>query len=445
MSFRKSIITTLGLNIYTFIIGFFNSIISTRILGAEGKGVFAIYTSSIELFALIIGLGIPQALIFFAAKDEITRSRLFYSSLLYVTASSLLFLLLVSCSSWVGFQSFFLPEPFTSSGYVIIMAANFFGLIGWYFFISILNGHKFFPQTNLVSFLTLSLTLVAYAGLLFIPSHGGKYQANTFYYIQLAVSIFTLLITLYFHKKLLGGVAPAFVSGSEASAIIRYGSVYYISNFLLFAISKMDYWFVNYFHGSHDLGIYVLSSNVALLMLLFPNAVGLVLSAFKAKSDIADMESRTAFLCRLTTLATVLASIFLWFFGEFLIVAVYGEEFRESAYVLRIILLGVIPFSVFTILKNYFAGANNLRSFLIASVIGFSLTIALDVTLIKPLGIVGAALATVLAYLVSACYLIFVFTSKTGIQVSNVIVFNRHDYLYTKELVLSFIKRKSND
>ncbi len=442
MSFRKSIITTLGLNIYTFIIGFFNSIISTRILGAEGKGLFAIYTSSIELFALVIGLGVPQALIFFAAKDEISRSRLFYSSFLYITISSVLFLLIVACSSWFGFQSFFLPEPFTSNIYVIMIAVNFFGLLGWYFFISILNGHKFFPQTNLVSFLTISLTFLFYIGLLLIPSKEGEYRANTFYVIQVAVSLFTLGITLYFHKKLLGRVTPELVSGNEAGSVIRYGIVYYVSGFLLFGNSKMDYWFVNYFHGPHDLGIYVLGSNIALLMLLFPNAAGLVLSAFKAKSDVEDMESRTAFLCRLTTFITVAASIFLWFLGEFLIVLVYGEEFRESAFVLRILLLGVIPFSVFTLLKNYFAGANDLRSFLIASAIGFALTLVLDVALIKPFGIMCAAVATVVAYLSSAFYLIFVFSKKTGIPILNVLLFNRHDYLYTKELVSGLIKRR---
>lgn len=442
MSFRKSIITTLGLNIYTFIIGFFNSIISTRILGAEGKGIFAIYTSSIELFVLILGLGIPQALVFFAAKDEITRSRLYYSAFVYITLSSIVFLLIVSLSSWFGFESFFLPGEFTSSIYVAMITVNFFALLGWHFYISILNGHKFFPQTNLVSFLTISVTFVIYVGLLVFPSSQGEYKANMFYAIQLVAALFTLGITLYFHRKLVGKVTPELVSGSETSAVIKYGAVYYISSFLLFANSKMDYWFVNYFHGAHDLGIYVLSSNVALLMLLFPNAAGLVLLAFKAKSDVDDIESRTAFLCRLTTLITIIATIALYVVGEFLIVLVYGEEFRESAFVLRIILLGVIPFSVFTLLKNYFAGANDLRSFLIASGIGFVLTLILDVALIKPFGIVGAAVATAFAYFSSAFYLIVVFSKKTGIPILNVVLFNRHDYLYTKELILGLIKRK---
>lgn len=443
MSFRKSIITTLGLNIYTFIIGFFNSIISTRILGADGKGIFAIYTSSIELFVLILGLGIPQALVFFAAKDEITRSRLYYSSFVYITVSSLVFLLIVYFSSWFGIQSFFLPDRFTSPIYILMITVNFFALIGWHFYISILNGHKFFPQTNLVSFLTISVTFVIYIGLLIIPAQEGQYEANTFYAIQLAAAIFTLGTTLYFHRKLVGKVSPELVSSTETTAVIKYGTVYYISSFLLFANSKMDYWFVNYFHGWHELGIYVLASNVALLILLFPNAAGLVLLAFKAKSDVEDIESRTAFLCRLTTFITVLASLALWIIGEFLIVLVYGEDFRQSAYVLRIILLGVIPFSVFTILKNYFAGANELRSFLIASAIGFVLTLLLDVALIKPFGIVGAAVATAIAYFSSAFYLIYVFSKKTGIPILNVILFNRHDYLYTKEMVLGLIKRKS--
>lgn len=442
MSFKKSILATLGLNLYSFLIGLFNSIMSTRILGAEGKGIFAIYTSSIELFALLLGLGIPQALIFFAAKDTIARNRLFYSSLLYVLAATLVFLVAVELSRIMGYQSFFLPAPFSSNIFKTTLVFNFSCLLGWHLLVSILNGHKYFQQTNWISFLSMSVTFIVYIVMFYMVYwNRAIYQANTFYYVQLAVAGFTLLATIYFHIRLVGGwKGTAVISATEGSKIVQYGLVYFLSNFLLFANNKMDYWFINYFADSSDLGLYVLSSNVALLMLLLPNAFGLVLSAFKANSNLMDMERHTAFLCRITFLATFLAALLLWLFSGPIILLLFGKEFIGSVIPLRILLIGVIPFTAFTILKNYFAGANQLSAFLKAASLGFVITLTLDILLIKPYGITGAAIATMLSYLVSALYLIYLFSIKTSTPWSNVVFFNWKDAQYTQQMIKGLFK-----
>ena len=442
MSFKKSILATLALNIYSFLIGFFNSIMSTRILGAEGKGIFAIYTSSIELFALLFGFGIPQALIFFSAKDIIGRNRLFYSSIFYVIGATVLFFATVEVSSAFGYQSFFLPSPFRSAVFKITLALNFCCLLGWHLLVSILNGHKYFQQTNLISFFSITATFIVYSVLFYLVySHDALYKADSFYYIQLAVAGLTLIATIYFHARLVGGWRkPQIVSVMEGSGIVQYGLVYFLSNFFLFANNKMDYWFINYYAGSSELGIYVLSSNVALLLLLLPNAFGLVLSAFKANSNTMDMEKHTAFLCRVTFLSTFLVALLLWLFSEPIIQLLYGKEFIGSAMPLRILLAGVIPFTTFTILKNYFAGANQLMAFLKAALLGFAITITLDILLIKPYGVAGAAIATTLSYLGSAFYLIHLFSKKTSTTWSNVIFVNSADVLYTQQLIKGLFK-----
>lgn len=444
MSFKKSILATLGLNIYSFVIGFFNSIMSTRILGAEGKGIFAIYSSSIELFALVLGFGVPQALIFFAAKDIISRERLFYSSVLYLLIATTVFGILVALSELAGGQSFFLPDPFTSGVFKISIMLNFLCLLGWYLFVSIINGHKHFQQTNFISFVSITVTFTLYLTLfLQIYFSQSTYKADIFYFIQLGVTAITLLLTIYYHIKLVGGTSKMeLISRAEGNSVIKYGLVYYASNFLLFSITKMDYWFINYFSGPFDLGIYVLSSNVALLILLLPNAIGLVLSAFKAKSELVDIENRTAFLCRFTFLLTFLFSCFLWIFSEPIIVALFGYEFRPSALPLKIILLGVMPFTVFTILKNYFAGADNLKAFLKAALIGFILTLILDILLIKPYGIIGAAIATSVAYTVSSIYLVRVYSKQTSIPWKNLILFRVADYQFAKQIVSDLFVKK---
>lgn len=438
MSFKKSIFTTLGLNVYSFVVGFVNSIISTRILGAEGKGIFAIYTSSIELFALVLGFGIPQAMIFFAAKDTIARNRLLSSSLVYVLGAAVFFTLVIIAADGFGFLSFFLPPPFTSSLFRFTLILNFVSLLGWYFIVSILNGHKHFPQTNLISFVSITATFIVYA-ILFSISRNEQvnFYADSFYIIQAVIASAVMMLALYFHRSLVGGLSGKIqlLSWVEGKQIVKYGLVYYLSNFLLFANSKMDYWFVNYLAGSFQLGLYSLSSNVALMILLMPNAIGLVLSAFKAKSDMTDVEGRTAFLCRFSFLVTTLFTVVLWLICEPMIIFLYGEEFAASAAPLRIILVGVIPFTVFTILKNYFAGADNLQAFLKAALLGFLVTLVLDIILIKPFGIMGAAVATMVSYMVSSVFLIVLFAKKANLPFTEIILVKYADWIFIRSFI----------
>jgi len=438
MSFQKSVASTVGLNIYTFLVGFVNSIMAARMLGAEGRGIFSIYTTSVELLAMLLGLGLPHALIFFAAKDKFDRSRLFTSTLVFLGVSTGVFFVILLVGIHFGFGDLFLPKPHQGTDEQSMIVVYFFGLTGWYLFVSILNGHRHFMQTNLISLINISGMLIVYAFLFFTSSR--PVSPAVFFVVQMCMSLVTLSLCFFFNSKL---VSPSFsfqlLNKQHAYEIVRYGLLMYVCNFMLFASLKLDYWFINYFSGAAELGVYALAANVGFMLLLLPNSIGLVLTAFKANETEGKVDEWTAFLCRLTFTLSLIAASVLWIFGGSIIRFLYGNEFASAFRLLAIILVGIVPYCVFTVLKNYFAGAGQLNDLLLVSVLGILLTVVLDVALIPNYGTPGAATASISAYIVSTIVACWRFQVRTGISGFRLFFLSPTDLFVIKKSIAQYL------
>lgn len=442
MSLKKSVAIVIAQNIFSFIIGFSNSVFSARILGPEGKGIFAIYTSSIELFALLLGIGVPHALLYFAAKDTFSRAQVFNTALLFLFGCTGVFMFIVLESFELGVSEFFLPKPYHDATYQFTLVGYFFCLSGWYLFTSILNGHKLFIESNLISIISIGVTFILYALAFYnYTTHNVPIKVTTFYWFQLITSAALLGLCFYFYNQKIARPekkASLFLSGSQSNAILRYGLLYFVSNLMIFLNSKIDYWFVNYFVGAEELGLYVLASNVGLLIILLPNAIGLVLSSYRAGSHDEELHRQTAKICRISFSGALLLSVVLWGFGTVIIRILYGSDFERAAPVLNVLLIGIIPYCVFTVLRGYFAGARNLKLLIFSTLTGLFLTLTLDLLLIKPFGIMGAAIASVTAYTFSTIYLLRSFCIQNDMRFWDMLFIRRQDVYEVIASVRSF-------
>jgi O-antigen/teichoic acid export membrane protein len=92
---------------------------------------------------------------------------------------------------------------------------------------------------------------------------------------------------------------------------------------------------------------------------------------------------------------------------------VYGDAFRDAVVPVWILLVGLAGGGVTGVLTAYLSG--NGRPGLGSAAVGSGLvvTLALDLALIPPFGIVGAALASTVAYLTTAAVLLLFFRAVT--------------------------------
>jgi O-antigen/teichoic acid export membrane protein len=227
---------------------------------------------------------------------------------------------------------------------------------------------------------------------------------------------------------------PAFLKGAVGYGFLSY--LLMLSNMMVY---KVDIFFVKGFLGNTQLGFYSVAAGLAGFLWLIPNAIGLVLLPVSAKR--ASERSELALkLCRLQMGVSVLAGPLLAASAPLLIL-IYGERFWPALWPLYALLPGVLMFPVFKYLTIDMAARGKQWLPLLVSIGGVLLDVAL-VVLLVPLGtwyggIVGAGLASTVAYSAMALAMAAYFVRQCGARFSDIYIPTRSDW----KSILSLVRR----
>jgi O-antigen/teichoic acid export membrane protein len=195
----------------------------------------------------------------------------------------------------------------------------------------------------------------------------------------------------------------------------------------------MDFWFVKYYFGSNDLGIYSLSVNLAQMLWLLPQAIASVFLSYSSSEQPEVLINQTNVLSRINFFIMLVATIFLTSSIGFIIPLLYGEQFTNAVFLFRVLLIGIVPFSITTILASYFAGRGMQKVNLQCSLIGFVICLMFDLILIPKYGPKGAAYATILSYAISTCYIIFIYLKHSKSKLIELLMVRKEDILFLQK------------
>jgi O-antigen/teichoic acid export membrane protein len=189
---------------------------------------------------------------------------------------------------------------------------------------------------------------------------------------------------------------------------------------------RVDSFFVNLFTGIRATGVYSVTSGLAETLWYVPNAVGQVMFS-RAVDPLADAGRTAAVLTRTTLAATVLLAIPAFALGPRFVRLVYGPVFVDAGVGLRLILPGVVAYSVVAILTRYLTGSGRpgLGSFILG--VGLVANIAANIALVPQFGINGAAAASSISYSLTAILTVVAFTRVSGLGVRETLLIKRSD------------------
>ena len=104
----------------------------------------------------------------------------------------------------------------------------------------------------------------------------------------------------------------------------------------------------------------------------------------------------------------------------------YGNEFAGPFHLMTIFVIGVIPFSITTVLASFFAARGNFKISFIVSLIVFLLSSVLYFTLIPQFGLVGGAISSAIAYLSATVIIEIWFCKKYKVSMLNLFTPNKN-------------------
>jgi len=378
--------TLLG-RIITIGLSLINGVVVARCLGPIGRGDQAALIMWPQVVPAALTFGIPYGLLYHARNSPMQRQQLYGTSFFIA-------IVLGFASTLIGaygvplWLHHYTPETILAGQRLMAFAPAFMLSA---FMNSIFEAEHDFSCANILRYLPTALTTVALLGLSLL------HQLNAFssalsYLIPTAISVIVLMP--YLAKQL---VIARQEMVKMTQMLSSYGLRVYGTNLLGLFSSQIDQVLVIGVLSTHDLGIYVVCLSASRVLNLFEVALSSVILPKTAGRAVAEVADIVGSLSRLTLFigmgcVAILGSIIPW-----LLPALYGRGFAEGIQTTEVLLLEVIIGSTTNVLLQTYLAVNRPGIVTIFQSIGYLTAIPLMLWFMPIFGLVGAALALLLA------------------------------------------------
>ena len=220
-------------------------------------------------------------------------------------------------------------------------------------------------------------------------------------------TILTLGISLYVVQKKLFPIFGSNIKTKDASVgreLLSFSWPLLIGGFSYIFYTQTDRLLLGFFKTSEDIGIYTAGSQISsLLTFVLPSFAFLflpVMSELYSKKKIQDFSHLYKSITRWIFLITLPLFLFFLFYSEEIILLLFGSSYISGATVLRILALTFFVTASVGLTWDTLVAMGKTKFVMITQGIGAVTNIVLNVLLIPPFGIEGAAIGTACGFII---------------------------------------------
>ena len=408
MNLVSNIITTLLARVGVLICAVISSIVLARMLGPEGRGLFALIILLPEMATAFGLLGFDHANVVFAGLEPETRRTLVWHSV--ALAIVLGVALALPMMSYIALGAPGFPALAQGPQNLFLLALSLIPvtiLVNYWF--SILRGMNHIFLTNAVeigSKITSLLILIAFLVWLRLGVVGAV--ATNF-----VMDLGTLVVALFLLKHVGVFGRPSF-DWTLWKRTARFALPSYCATVLSYLNYRVDQFVIAILLPPEQLGFYVLAVSLAERLWILTGAAANALLPHLANSKERDL-ALPAVVTRHVVLWTGVGCLIVFVLADVLLRVLYSPAFADGVAPLRWLLPGIL---VATIGKNL--GAELLLRKMvgyIVSMAGIAAVVNLvgNWLLVPRMGISGAALASTISYSVLSLMQTLVYFRITGV------------------------------
>jgi O-antigen/teichoic acid export membrane protein len=428
--FVKGTTVTLVSSFLTLLLGVGNSIILARVLGPEGRGIYALATLLPSLIVTFGNLGIGTATAYYVARGEFRRQEILGNNVLLSLGVGGLGVV-VGLVVVLFFRETVFPG--VSSSYLLLALV----LVPVEFFFSYVNfvllGALRIKEFNYVQIAqsVLFLAFIAFALLALRAGVTGAILAGLFTWLIVDALVFRLA------RRVAGGIDLK-PNTSYIKQATTYGVQAHLANILGFLNNRADMFFINWFLGPVAVGLYSVGVGLVEKLWMVSQAASTVLfPRVAAETEEQRQKEFTPLVTRTGLWTTALVAIALVFLSRWIVLLLYSEAFLPAVGALQALLVGIVALSAGRVLSNDIAGRGfpviNIYTGLAAVVIN----IILNILWIPRYGIVGAAWASTVSYTVLTLGALFFYCRLSGNAWTKVLLPQRGDWAVYRTTVVA--------
>src|SRR6267142_5080921 len=394
-------------NAMSLFCGLVTSLLSAWALGPAGRGDLLVVMLWPPVCALLVTFGLDQAHRYWVARDPLCISALFSNTILFAAVVGPITLVLseLIIPHLVGERS---PETMRL---VRIYLVNIPAALVQFLMIGLLEGARRFGWAGAARLMFFVVQAVGYFLLWIYGRLTVESAALTLILAQFGAMFLSLFAVL---RVLKPRWQPSWFKWKEA---LGYGVRDYPGVVADFTTLRMDQLLLGGMASSTAIGLYFVAVRLSEITALMASSVADALMPEVAASQADRAERLLGRSLRLTLYTHLLVLVPLWVAAPYVLRYVYGEKFLAATATLRILLLASVVLSAGVILISGLRGFGHHGLSTIARLASAVVTVVSLLLLLPRLGIVGAALASLVGYAVTMVIAAFWLVRKKGLGV----------------------------
>lgn len=387
-SFGAHLVLTSGSNILLALLGVGTGVLAARLLGPDGRGQLAAIQMWPNFLAAIANLGLPEAVVYFSARSRADSGRYLGSALSMTLLVSALFIA-------VGYWTLPLLLPAQSAD--VVWAARWYLLLlpvqALYLPHHSFRGLRDFTAWNALRFLASFGWIAVLAFAVASGWTSPAFIALAYLGVLAVLAVPTLLLT---ERRVPRPFRPDL---RHWQPMLRFGLPSVTSGVPRMLNLRLDQMLMAALLPAHTLGLYVVAVTWSNAVLPFPSALANVLfPRTAAQTEIADRRRVFAQGIRLAVLSTACVAAVVLALTSSALPLLFGADFAAAIPAALILVVAAAIASVNMVLEEGLRGLGRPSLVLWAELSGLAVTVVALLFLLRPFGIVGAALASVLGY-----------------------------------------------
>ena len=330
------------------ILGYLFQIIMGRMLSVEEYGIFS------SIMAIYAIMGTPFQTIFMVVSRKVSAlkaqkninsiSKLFFElnyKILRVSLILFLFFLV-----FPNFNKILLIDNITNFYLLLLalVASTFFSVNKGY--LQGLQYFKWLSASGVLStfFKTIIAIILVYFGFGVSGALGGVFLST----IIVLVCTFIALRPYLIKKNISSLNNKQILFNSSALAVL-------FANIAFALMTQMDMVLVKYYFSEQDTGLYAASSILGKAVMYLPSGIAMALFPMVAENHSAGKSSANLIIqsVGITILLSSIGAIFYYNFADYLIVLLYGSEYKDASVILKYFGFAMIPMSLIMVAEYF--------------------------------------------------------------------------------------------
>ncbi|HET7003673.1 MAG TPA: hypothetical protein VFI33_20265 [Puia sp.] len=299
------------------------------------------------------------------------------------------------------------------------------------FFSALFYALKNFIAPNLI-LITCNIILIC-----LMPKKSNESLAQDhFIYIYYTSFLFQgVLIFLLFIMKNLPGLKIRLPGKVDMMLLLGMSVWAFLTNGLAMVLYRLDYWFVDHYCSTRDLGNYIQASKIGQAFLVIPSIISTAVFPMMASGMLKSPVKNIQSLTRSLVFFSSIPAIILVFTGKWLFPYILGNSF-ELMYIPFVLLIpGLLAFCLICPITAYYGGKKILYVNFVSLLTAVMVVIILDALTVPEYGIKAAAIVSSLGYLCYAGCLIWFFNKQHSIRIANFFTIRYSDFGWVKKLI----------